>query len=437
VRSTHPQAICASATSSLHIDCATPFHVLCALAPAGVGVGAMAEDAPADAQEAWPSRLPQIDAPTADAPAAPAGIKKLATMVSGCRDDVDGESAKKQLVQSYVEANNDNILGVLCQLHGHKVIVLSPGKLLKALTWKKGGATGTEDLVKESSHPGLFLANVLANASPSSMEALYKSYVVSNPNLDQIALLHYVNTKGFLEYGADGVLRDVSWLPPQTDEATAANWRSLWGRHIPEGTPWYATVRDQRGNKSKIAFLGSALDDGTPLAQPSGTTRAQARKVRTHPSVCPSQMRQRHTPLNDLIRFPSLPCRFLSLPCTALMLKQWKVPSPNMCICVDGGEKHAPVDSAVCRSRARTSHHPKLTHSSFSPMCAPPNLPMDQALCIPASATRSIEWQTSLNFMNGWQRASRKIRRLAKAAPQDFRRQRQACRTWRAHQRRR
>ena len=185
----------------------------------------MAEDAPADAQEAWPSRLPQIDAPTADAPAAPAGIKKLATMVSGCRDDVDGESAKKQLVQSYVEANNDNILGVLCQLHGHKVIVLSPGKLLKALTWKKGGATGTEDLVKESSHPGLFLANVLANASPSSMEALYKSYVVSNPNLDQIALLHYVNTKGFLEYGADGVLRDVSWLPPQTDEATAANWR--------------------------------------------------------------------------------------------------------------------------------------------------------------------------------------------------------------------
>ena len=229
----------------------------------------MAEDVPELPEAATPA------APAAKAAPAPTGIKKLAVMVAGCRDDVDGESAKMSLVQSYVESNKEDTLSVLCQLHGHKVITLTPEKVLKAVTWKKGSAAGADDLVRESSHPGLFLANVLAGASASSMEALYKSYVASNPELDQVSLLQYVNGKGFLEYTFDGVLKDVSWVPPPADEDKAANWRSLWGRHIPEGTPWYATVRDLRGNKAKIAFLGSALYDGTPLQQPSSTPLQQ------------------------------------------------------------------------------------------------------------------------------------------------------------------
>ena len=100
----------------------------------------------------------------------------------------------------------------------------------------------------------------------------------------------------------------MAWCPPQTDEELAAAWRAAWGDHTPEGTPYYATVRDARGRKAKICFLGSALDDGTPIQPP-----------------------------------------------TAIMFRQWKAAAPNLCISADGGSMHP----RQCDSIDRMAHLPQ------------------------------------------------------------------------------
>ena len=166
-------------------------------------------------------------------PASP--LDALADHVYGCRNDVSGIAAKKQLVQSYVQNQEQHkdadYLEVLCHLHKKRCITIDPAKLLQVVSWKKASAV-TDDAyqVRESANVGFFLANSLSSSIPENMGELVKSYIASNPKVDQIELLRYVNTKGFVEYQVASIGSAVSWLPPADIEDGPARWRVLWGR---------------------------------------------------------------------------------------------------------------------------------------------------------------------------------------------------------------
>ena len=110
------------------------------------------------------------------------------------------------------------------------------------------------------SQPGFYLASVLAAAKPDAMGGLYKNYVASNPQLNQVDLIKYVSHKGFIDYTPQELMKETEWTPKDDDDDQRPEWKSIWGRNIPQGTPWYGTLRDQRGNKIQLAFLGSTQD---------------------------------------------------------------------------------------------------------------------------------------------------------------------------------
>ena len=159
-------------------------------------------------------------------------LDMLAEHVYGCRNDVSGIAAKKQLVESYVQNNKDtDYLEVLCYLHKKRCITIDPAKLLQVVSWKKGSATTADsDQVRESANVGFFLANALSPSNPENMLELVKSFITSNPKVDQVELLRYVNAKGFVEYQVANLTSPVSWVPPADTEDGPARWRVLWGR---------------------------------------------------------------------------------------------------------------------------------------------------------------------------------------------------------------
>lgn len=82
-------------------------------------------------------------------------MKKLVLMVTGCRDDVDGISAKKHLVNTYVASHKGNpdcdLLQVLCSLHKSKCVNVVPAKVFKTFSWKSPAGGYTPE-IKESSN---------------------------------------------------------------------------------------------------------------------------------------------------------------------------------------------------------------------------------------------------------------------------------------------
>lgn len=224
-------------------------------------------------------------------------LSNLVALVSGCRSDTDGFSAKQKLVKSFVEEAagkpEGDYLYVLCTLHEKKCITIMPDKVLKVLGWQKASATLPP---AEAEHVGYFLASVLASNEVNAMPNLFRAYVASNPKADQVQIIKYINSKGFLTYKEAELANAIEWMPPADKDSESSGWRTLWGREaVPSGAAWYATLRDRRGAKVKVAFLGSVTEDGaSPMLQP-----------------------------------PS-----------ALTLKQWKLPKPNMCITVDAGSMH-------------------------------------------------------------------------------------------------
>ena len=82
-------------------------------------------------------------------------LRKLAIMVSGCRDDIDGLSAKKHLVATFVKTHEGkpegDTLQVLCILHKKKCINVVPSRALKVFQWKRSTAGGDQD-AKDSSN---------------------------------------------------------------------------------------------------------------------------------------------------------------------------------------------------------------------------------------------------------------------------------------------
>ena len=243
-----------------------------------------------------------VDEPSASASAESAHIKKLASLVSGCRNDLDGIEAKKALVASFVQQStglNANLLNVVCALHLAKCVTISADKLLTVLEWRSttqqttGGARAVAEAEEED---GFFLAQVLATCEPGQHPGVVRAYLQRNPQVDHIRVLQYVNQRGFTSFRAEAVVGVVAWEPPSDDEAVTPPWREVWGveDEVPTGTPWFATLRDSRGRRTKLAFLGSITSDGSA---PSLAT--------------PSQV-----------------------------MDTWKVPKPSLCVITDAGSMH-------------------------------------------------------------------------------------------------
>ena len=143
---------------------------------------------------ALPQREPHLIEEFNIEPSSSIDVNELSKLVSGCRDDPDGTRAKLRLVLNFAETNSGTLKGDFLQLlrqhHQLKCITLDAAKLLAAVTFVKpaSGPAGNYR-VKEASHPGFFLFSVLASATDSSeMEALYTSFVTSNPGHDEVRM---------------------------------------------------------------------------------------------------------------------------------------------------------------------------------------------------------------------------------------------------------
>ena len=253
------------------------------------------------------------------------GFSKIAGLVAGCRNDGDGIATKKHIVKSYVDehaAKGDvDYVQVICMLHTKSCISIDSAKAFKAVHWQKPKA-GAAGGVQEAGNAGFFLASVLEKAEPGDMEKLVEAYIESNPKVDQIELLRYINSKGYIS-AAEADLADsvVNWNQPiHDDDEHEAEWRQLWRGYprekepeddsllFPAGPAKVGSIRDSRGNRAKIAFLGSIAEGATELAMPS-----------------------------------------------ALLIKTWRLPPPAMVVTVDGGSMHP----RCCDSINRMGHLPQ------------------------------------------------------------------------------
>ena len=172
------------------------------------------------------------------------------------------------MVAKYCEATGTPMLEVLCNLHEKKCLTVSADGLLSVLRWKKSGATSFSQSEAEG-NPGFFLTTVLAATAEGDMLTAVTAFIASNPSLDQVELLRYVASKGFVTYDNDGLDVAVDFSPP-IEESGVPKWRELWGEgDTPTGKPWYAVLRDARGARTQFCFLGSQTDDSPELAVPS------------------------------------------------------------------------------------------------------------------------------------------------------------------------
>ena len=227
----------------------------------------------------------------------------LAVLVSGCRDDDEGFQAKKHVVRKHVASSGGDLLQVMCALHARKVIVLPGDALIRALTFKPSSkGAGDNKLQAAQDHPGFFLATALASCtSPSEMPSAVAGFFNVNDKIDVVAAIAYVNSRGFVEYDASDLEQLAAWRPPDDDDGVKAAWKLQWGLNdpIPTGPPWYGFVKDSRGRRAKLAFLGSV----TEADDPGGS--------------CPSLA-----------------------PPSEILMRKWKLQQPSTCVTVDAGSMH-------------------------------------------------------------------------------------------------
>ena len=245
--------------------------------------------APPEPVQPAPPKQPTLPAPTPAAPRpmaalaigpvggpielkASADVLALIKRVNGCKDDTDGISAKKQLVLSFVGSKKVDLLDTMCWLHLHKSVHVSVDGMLRAVLWKKGSVTPNA-MKDETSHPALFLATTLAGVDVKEMGTVVTEYFRNNPRTNQIEALRYVNWRGFLQMTVEGLVHDASvvdWKKPLPDGVAAPpRWTKIWSGETPQGSASYVSIRDPKGRKFKLAFLG-AIDDNYPnLTTPS------------------------------------------------------------------------------------------------------------------------------------------------------------------------
>lgn len=248
-------------------------------------------------------------------------VRVLANLVNGCKDDLEGQNAKVSLVKSFIGPTSHDLFDIMCWLHALRAITLDSTELLKVVRWKRPLETsitssstiatrpGTEvanarsrvgrpDVLQDASRPGLFVASALEACMPEEMAAVVEHFVItSSGHFDCIDMLRYVSRCGFVHVEPLVLLAPnvTDWKRPPPQEAVKARWNTLWEGGEPSGPPTYVNVRDARGRRASIAFLGSAADLHTPadicrvqwnLAIPSVAITCDAGS--THPRMCDS-----------------------------------------------------------------------------------------------------------------------------------------------------
>jgi len=297
--------------------------------------------------------------PVADKPSA--DILALVKKVNGCKDDPDGLNAKKQIVLTYVGTKKVDLIDTLCWLSLQGAILVDPDGLIRAANWRKAGVVA--DFVRtETAHPGMFVSSTLASIDAKEMATVVAEYLRKNTHVDKIDVLRYINWRGFMQAAPD-VLIEIevtNWVKPLPDGVAAPlRWTKVWDGDFPEGQPTYINVRDPRGRKASLAFLG-AIDDNTPsLASPA-----------------------------------------------QLFHDVWKLPRPAMLITTDAGSMHPRQFDSV----SRMANLPQLrewvsgvndadesTFQSKSPQKQPPGFTAVKAVDMLELSRRTIaQWQEAL-----------------------------------------
>ena len=207
-------------------------------------------------------------------------LTELSFLVNGCRDDPEGKKAKQSLVESYLARTNGNAFDTVCGLHAAKSVRINGEALIRALEWQKPAHPSSDSLaIGDADHPGLYLASTLASFPPQEMRSVAEKYFASNaqnPRVDVVDCLRFINARGFcrlenLQIFTDGV---VNWARPPSDGVQVPTWKLLWDEAnpnnpaTPKGAPTYVTIRNSRGVKANVAFLGSIDDENANLSTP-------------------------------------------------------------------------------------------------------------------------------------------------------------------------
>ena len=213
---------------------------------------------------------PKIGFPTASEP--PDNLILLARTVNGCKDTIEGLNAKVSLVKTFVDAegpSKQNLLNVLCWLHLMEEretppcppapIKIDSEKLLSIIQWQRPASSGPPTAAQDYSNPGVYLTSALEACKPEDMAAVAAGYMNANPQVNMIDALRYVNYRGFIKVDSNALIAPsvTGWKKPTPEGKEPPNWHKVWGEYLPTNpNPTYVNVRDIRGRRAKIAFLG-------------------------------------------------------------------------------------------------------------------------------------------------------------------------------------
>ena len=193
-------------------------------------------------------------------------------MVNGCKDTIEGLNAKVSLVKTFVDAegpSKQNLLNVLCWLHLMEEretppcppapIKIDSEKLLSIIQWQRPASSGPPTAAQDYSNPGVYLTSALEACKPEDMAAVAAGYMNANPQVNMIDALRYVNYRGFIKVDSNALIAPsvTGWKKPTPEGKEPPNWHKVWGEYLPTNpNPTYVNVRDIRGRRAKIAFLG-------------------------------------------------------------------------------------------------------------------------------------------------------------------------------------
>lgn len=194
----------------------------------------------------------------------------LAKLVIGCRDDDEGVSSKKSLVESFMTSSSQNLTEILLAMHVHNAVSVDGRGLIKASKWQHvpmGSKTPRSGSVEEEAgNHGMFLASVLSGLGEGGGAAMsvVDQFCDANPHVDVIELLRYINAIGFFTTSTETLMNGfvVNWKKPPPPKQELPSWTRRWmGTSTPSGphgASKYVTVRDTaRGRSIKLCFLGS------------------------------------------------------------------------------------------------------------------------------------------------------------------------------------
>ena len=231
------------------------------------------------------------------------GLNELCALVNGCRDDQSGMDAKRNIVEAYLTRTNADCFDTMCALHLMRSVKINGNALVHAAVWHKaeGGSGGN---TADAGHPGLYLASTLAGFEAGDMKMVADKFFTTNTHVNIVDCLRFVNQRGFLQKVAsvnEKVFGEsvVNWAKPPRQGVNLAAWKSMWDESnpsdpvLPSGGAQYITVRNARGVKSHMCFLGGTDGEDNPdlpkppevLLQggPAGTADAWRLKA---PSMC-------------------------------------------------------------------------------------------------------------------------------------------------------